>query len=124
MSPVVNVAAASAPPRNSSNITSSKARSQSARSYLHKQYLKVRLNRLQKHRPKGGLKSTLIHPSDAPVVKRRQLPVATWASSYGLSARNRRRKRPTPGRPPCRRVALQAADDLSLALGRLRQRCA
>src|SRR5215213_4816965 len=62
MSPVVNVAAASAPPRNSSNIASSKARSQSARSYLHKQYLKVRLNRLQKHRPKGGLKSTLIHP--------------------------------------------------------------
>src|SRR5215218_8902683 len=64
MSPVVNVAAASAPPRNSSNIASSKARSHSARSYLHKQYLKVGLNRLQKHRPKGGLKSTLIHPSD------------------------------------------------------------
>src|SRR5215216_5300879 len=63
MSPVVNVAAASAPPRNSSNISSSKARSQSARSYLHKQYLKVRLNRLQKHRPKVGLKSTLIHLS-------------------------------------------------------------
>jgi hypothetical protein len=63
MSPVVNVAATSAPPRNSSNITSSKARSQSARSYLHKQYLKIRLNRLQKHRPKGGLKPTLIHPS-------------------------------------------------------------
>src|SRR5215213_6800417 len=64
MSPVVNVAAASAPPRNSSNIASSKARSHSARSYLHKQYLKVGLNRLQKRRPKGGLKSTLIHPSD------------------------------------------------------------
>src|ERR671910_2872123 len=63
MSPVVNVAAASAPPRNSSNITSSKARSQSARSYLHKEYLKVGLKRLQKHRAKGGLKSTLIHPS-------------------------------------------------------------
>src|SRR5215211_9297720 len=63
MSPVVNVAAASAPPRNSSNIASSKVRSQSARSYLHKQYLKVGLNRLHKHRPKGGLKSTLIHPS-------------------------------------------------------------
>src|SRR5918994_3330447 len=62
MSPVVNVAAASAPPRNSSNIASSKAKSQSARSYLHKQYLKVGLNRLQKHRPKGGLKSTLIYP--------------------------------------------------------------
>jgi hypothetical protein len=56
------VAAASAPPRNSSNIASSKARSQSAGSYLHKQYLKVRLNRLQKHRPNGGLKATLIHP--------------------------------------------------------------
>src|ERR671915_1430489 len=63
MSPVVKVAAASAPLRNSSNIASSKAKSQSARSYLHKQYLKVGLNRLQKHRPKGGLKSTLIHPS-------------------------------------------------------------
>src|SRR5215208_3449900 len=63
MSPVVNVAATSAPPRNSSNIASSKARSHSARSYLHKQYLKVGLNRLQKHRPIGGLKSTLIHPS-------------------------------------------------------------
>src|SRR5918992_2846039 len=63
MSPVVKVAAASAPPRNSSNNTSSKARLQSARSYLHKQYLKARLNRLQKHHPKGGLKSTLIRPS-------------------------------------------------------------
>jgi hypothetical protein len=63
MSPVVNVAAASAPPRNSSNIASSKARSHSAGSYLHKQYLKIRLNRLQKHRQKGGLKPTLIHPS-------------------------------------------------------------
>src|SRR5918995_3236147 len=63
MSPVVNVAATSAPPRNSSNIASSKARLQSARSYLHKQYLKVRLNPLQKHRPKVALKPTLIHPS-------------------------------------------------------------
>jgi hypothetical protein len=63
MSPVVNVAAASAPPRNSSNIASSKARSHSDRSYLHKQYLKIGLNRLHKHRPKVGLKSTLIHPS-------------------------------------------------------------
>src|SRR5919112_532421 len=66
MSPVVKVAATSAPPRNSSNIASSKARSRSARSYLHKQYLKYlkgRLNRLQKHRPKVGLKPTLIHRS-------------------------------------------------------------
>jgi hypothetical protein len=63
MSPVVKVAATSAPPRNSSNIASSKARSHSARSYLHKQYLKIGLNRSQKHRPKVGLKSTLIHPS-------------------------------------------------------------
>src|ERR671913_991668 len=61
MSPVVNVAAASAPLRNSSTIASSKARSSSARTYPHKQYLKVGLNPLQKHHPKVGMQFTLIH---------------------------------------------------------------
>src|ERR671910_3092932 len=61
MSPVVNVAAASAPLRNSSSIASSKARSSSARTYPQKEYLKVGLNPLQKHHPKVGLQFTLIH---------------------------------------------------------------
>src|SRR5829696_8932702 len=61
MSPVVNVAAASVPLRNSSSIASSKARSSSARTYPQKEYLKVGLNRLQKHHPKVGLQFTLIH---------------------------------------------------------------
>src|ERR671910_3413006 len=81
MSPVVKVAATSAPPRNRSNIASSKARSQSARSYLHEQYLKVRLNRLQKHRPKVGLKSTLIHLTARKKCSRR------FASTIGPAVR-------------------------------------
>src|SRR5918998_5732613 len=88
MSPVVNVAAPSAPPRNSSNIASSKAKSQSARSYLHKQYLKVGLNRLQKHRPKGGSKPTLIHPSAWKKIPRK---FATPSNAYA-TARTRIRR--------------------------------
>src|SRR5918993_995345 len=74
MSPVVNVAAASAPLRTSSSIASSKARSSSARTYPQKEYLKVGLNPLQKHHPKVGLQFTLIH----------QLPRVSILRSSGL----------------------------------------
>src|SRR5215217_4856363 len=67
MSPVVNVAAASAPLRNSSSTASSKARSSSARTYPQKEYLKVGLNPLPKHHPKVGLQFTLVHQTSQSV---------------------------------------------------------
>jgi hypothetical protein len=68
---------------------------------------------------------TLIHPSDAPMVKVRRSQRRCGASSFGPVGEERPPQvRSARVRPPWRRVALQAADDLSLALGRLRQRCA
>src|SRR3954447_9842302 len=60
-----------------------------------------------------------IHPSDAPIVKRRCSRRRCGSRPSALWARNGYRKRPTRGRPPWLRVALQTADDLSLALALL-----